>query len=245
MTITDEQLSAFLDGELPAEDLKRIAAAIDADAALRKRAEALAAPDTLIKKAYSAIDDAPMPAAVTALLAEPAADNVVASAPRTASPARWTMPLAASIALSAGIALGMFMSSPARMTPTGAQLAGAINPGDPLHAALDATPSGESVALPGARTASFVLSFKSHDGDYCREFIVDGETDSSRALACREDGRWSVKLAAVEAKGDGGYATAASGVSAAFDAGAEALGAGDPLDRAREDALLQSGWSGE
>lgn len=242
MTITDDQLSAYLDGELSPGEMKEIAAAIDGDDSLRARAEALAAPDAILKRAYSAIDEAPMPAAVTALLAAPA-DNVVPLR-KKAAPTRWTMPLAASLALGAGVALGLFIASPTRMAPTGGvMLAGAISPADSLSLALDATPSGESVAISGARTASMVLTFKSGDGAYCREFTLAGAEDAARAIACREDGRWSVKIAAAEAKDSGGYATAASDVSAAFDAGAEALGAGKPLDRAREDALLQSGWN--
>ena len=67
MSVTDDILSAFLDGELPADQLKRIAKEIDADPALRQRAEALAAPDAILQKAYRTIDDDPMPDAVLAL----------------------------------------------------------------------------------------------------------------------------------------------------------------------------------
>lgn len=246
MTISDEQLSAYLDGELPPGELKTIAAAIEADAALRRRAEALAAPDAILKRAYSAIDDSPMPEAVMARLSAPAstpAGNVVPLRNPQAPP-RWAMPLAASVALGAGVALGLLMAEPARMAPAGGvMLAGAIGPADALTAALNQTPSGERVAIAGARTASMVLSFQSGDGQYCREFTLEGADSAARAIACREDDGWSIKIAAAEEKDGGGYSTAASGVFAAFDAGATALGADNPLDRAREDALLQSGWN--
>lgn len=243
MTITDEQLSAFIDGELSPGVMKEIAAAIDADANLRRRADALAANDAILKRAYSAIDEAPMPAAVTALLKEPApADNVIALK-RPAPLARWSMPLAASVALGAGVALGLMLAEPGRMAPGGGvMIAGAISPADALHAALEQTPSGDAVAIGGGRTAAMVLTFKS-DGAYCRELTIEDAATRSRAIACREDGRWSVKLAAAEQGAGSGYATAASGVSAAFDAGADALGAGKPLDRAVENALLQTKWN--
>lgn len=242
MTVADDRLSAYLDGELSPEEMKSIAAAIDADSALRARAEVLAATGAILKRAYSAIDDSPIPEAVTALLKEPA-DKVVPLRKPQAAP-RWALPLAASVALGAGVALGLLMANPARMAPAGGvMLAGAISPADALSVALDETPSGERAAIAGARTASMVLSFKSGDGQYCREFRLESAESAARAIACREDGRWTVKMAAAEEKDAGGYATAASGVSAAFDAGAEALGAGKPLDRAREDALLRSGWT--
>ena len=119
----------------------------------------------------------------------------------------------------------------------GAMLAGAVSPADALHAALETTPSGETIALAGARTASMVLSFRSGE-TWCREFTLTDGKSASRAIACREDGQWSVKLAASELASGGGYATASSGVAAAFEAGASALGADEPLDRAAEDALL-------
>lgn len=243
MTVSHDQLSAYLDGELPPEEMKSVAAAIAADDELRARAEALAASDVLLKRAYSAIDDSPMPDAVTALLKAPAGKVVPLRRPQAAP--RWAMPLAASVALGAGLALGLFLNNPVRMAPSGGVLlAGAINPADPLDAALDKTPSGDRVAIAGAREVSLVLSFETADGRYCREFTLEDAQSAARAIACREDGLWSVKIAAAEEKSAGGYATAASGVSAAFDAGARALGANEPLDRAREDALLKAGWTG-
>jgi hypothetical protein len=244
MTITDEQLSAFIDGELSPVVMKEIAAAIDSDPKLKRRVEGLAASDAILKHAYSAIDDTPMPAAVTALLAEPASTtgNVFALK-RPAPLARWSMPLVASIALGAGFALGLMIVEPGRMAPSGGlMIAAAISPADALHAALDQTPSGETTTIKGGREAAMILTFMSSGGDYCREFTLEVETNKSRAIACREDGRWSVKLAAAESGVGSGYVTAASAVSTAFDAGAETLGAGKPLDRATEQELLQKKW---
>jgi hypothetical protein len=244
MTISDDKLSAFIDGELSGDELKQIAAAIDADASLRRRVEAFAASDTILKRAYSVISEAPMPDAVVELLREPARADKVVAIGRPPARSRW--PLAASVALGAGVALGLLVAEPGRMAPApSVMLAGAVNPADALHAALETTPSGDSVLLAGARTASMVLTFQSSEGGYCREFTLETTADKTRALACRDDGQWTVKLAAAEAPGDGGYAPAASGVSAAFDAGAEALGAGEPLDRTRENALLQSKWNSD
>ncbi len=243
MTITDDMLSAFLDGELPPEEMKRVAAAIDADAGLRRRAEALAAPDAIIKHAYSAIDDAPMPASVTALLAdaeiEPQPENNVIALRARVTRQReiWRLPIAASIALAAGIALGL------SITPKeGVQIAGAVKPGDALFAALETTPSGETRALADGLNAAMVLTFRAGE-TWCREFTLAGPNDGARAIACREEDAWAVKLVAAEAPAGEGYATAASAVSAAFDAGAVALGADEPLDAAREAALLRSGWA--
>jgi len=241
MSVTDDILSAFLDGELPADQLKRIAKEIDADPALRQRAEALAAPDAILQKAYRTIDDDPMPDAVLALLEDAddasAQSNVVAFKSRVMRQREiWRLPIAASIALAAGLALGLSLSPNESV-----QIAGAVKPGEALFAALETSPSGETRALDNGRAAAMVLTFKAGE-TWCREFTVAAADAGVRAIACREDEGWAVKLAAVEAGANDGYQTAASGVSTAFDAGAVALGADDPISASREAALLENGW---
>jgi hypothetical protein len=85
---TDEQISAFLDGELPAADMDALGKDIEADAELARRAERLGAANTAFVQAVSAIDSKPMPAGVEKLLAEaplaePATAKVLAFRPRT------------------------------------------------------------------------------------------------------------------------------------------------------------------
>jgi hypothetical protein len=88
-----------------------------------------------------------------------------------------------------------------------------------------------------------LLSFRAHDGDYCRVFNAAGRGELS-GLACREDGRWRV-LTAV-------YSKPKPGATADRPAGAEepqpirdaagAAMAGGPLDAGAEKAARQSGW---
>lgn len=246
MTLTDDQLSAFLDGELPPLELKRIAALIDADAALRRRIEALALPDRLIAGAYSAIDAAPIPAAVTALLADPGDDRedvVVPMRRRAPTTPAWSLPLAASLALAAGIGLGLAISSP-RNAPASV-LASSIDAKSALYAALETRPSGDAVTLGAGETATLILSFDRGAQGVCREFALAGEGEATRAVACRKDGEWRIAFAASEAPADqdGTYGTASSPVSAAFESAISALGADRVIEPSAEASLIKSGWA--
>lgn len=235
MSVSDDDLSAYLDGALPPDQLKRIAEAIAADATLRQRAESFAGADRIIARAYGAIDGTPMPSRVTALLAEPSAAGE-SIRKRTMGGTVW-IPLAASLSLAVGAGVGYTLAS--RSAPTSAMVA--IAPGGALQAALDSTASGSAIRLGSGETATFVLSFRD-DNRYCREFRLETATDGMRAVACRDEGAWKIALAAAEAPAAGGYAPAESGVSLAFDAAAEALGAGAAIAPDEEAALIRSGW---
>ncbi len=70
---TDEQLSAFLDGELPAQDMDALAHALETDAALAARIERLGAANAAYVDVVSRIDGAPMTAGLQAAMAPPPA----------------------------------------------------------------------------------------------------------------------------------------------------------------------------
>src|SRR5689334_9233286 len=113
---TDEQISAFLDGELNGADMDALGKDVEADAELARRVERLGAANTAFVQAVSAIDSKPMPASVGKLLAEtptaePASAKVLAFRPRSVS--GWLMEhraLAASLlcaAIVGGVASGL------------------------------------------------------------------------------------------------------------------------------------------
>ena len=57
MTVTDEELSAFLDGELPPGDERRVAAALEKDGGLRRRLQSMGATDALLARAIAGEDE--------------------------------------------------------------------------------------------------------------------------------------------------------------------------------------------
>ena len=82
--ITNDMLSAYIDGELAPEEMERVARAIAADELLAARLEQFRRVDRLLTEFSSAIDAQPLPPAVLALLEPPCADDDAAAraAPR-------------------------------------------------------------------------------------------------------------------------------------------------------------------
>ena len=72
--ITNEMLSAYIDGELAPEEMERVARAIAADELLAARLVQFRRVDRLLTEFSSAIDAQPLPPAVLALLEPPCAD---------------------------------------------------------------------------------------------------------------------------------------------------------------------------
>jgi anti-sigma factor RsiW len=104
-----------------------------------------------------------------------------------------------------------------------------------LTRTLNATASGERLALPTGAQVEMVASFTTGSGGLCREFRWARET-AYLAVACRDAQAWTIQVATLTAGGDG-YAPAAS-PTAAIDAFITAVGGGAPLSPADEARAL-------
>jgi len=131
--------------------------------------------------------------------------------------------------------------------------------GDELLArALATVPAGTALTQTGdsgRRSLTPLLSIRTADGRYCREFVDvqtgagSPTTRSARGLACRDDrGNWQLRVlvAQDEAGGPAGanddaYQPASGGL-AEFDALVEQLAPGDPLTDAEEAEAIDRGW---
>ncbi len=258
--ISDEQLSAYIDGELPPGEMARVRAALAADPALAARAQQFARVDALLAEFSSGIDAEPLPEAVLALLGAPQAEaadaggaagaaTVIAMPARGAPRYRIAAGLALAASLVLAVAIGVQFGSRGAADARFERIArtGAIPGESPLHQALESVPSDETYAAAGEPGIAItpVLSFVSGAREYCREFRVDGETRAARGVACRRADRWvTLKLAAAAAGGNatGQYETATAGTDADFDRFVDSLIAETPLDAAAESALLRRGW---
>ena len=157
--ISDEQLSAYIDGELPPEEMARVRAAIAADPALAARARQFERVDALLAEFSSGIDAEPLPEAVLALLGAPQAEAADAGGAATviAMPARGApryriaggLALAASLVLA--VAIGVQFGSRGGADARFERIArtGAIPDASPLHQALESVPSDETYAAAG------------------------------------------------------------------------------------------------
>lgn len=245
MTVTDETLSAYIDDELSPDEMEAIKTAIVMDNELAARLENMKCPDRLITEAFGGIDSEPLPEAILDLLEDDDANSPedvipfpAMQAVRPAAP--WVAPLAASVALAVGIVAGMQIAPDRSDSREQVSLAGVINASNPLYAALESAQSTSRVETSeGAITP--ILTFKSVDGPYCREFFVERNAYPSRAVACRLDGAWVVQFAALAAEQTQqatGYSTASAEITAQFDILVENMIAGDALDTEQERELV-------
>ena len=87
------------------------------------------------------------------------------------------------------------------------------------------------------------VSFRSHEGQYCRTFQVN-QGQGLAGLACRAPQGWSVRMAMASPAqaATTGYRTAASETPAPVLDAVQGLIAGDPLDAKAEAAAKAAGW---
>lgn len=261
MTFTDEQLSAYLDGALPEEDMTKITDALAASDELMERLESLKATDSWLERQFSALDDLPIRSETLDLIANHETqaneskstgdDTVVALKPRAATARAtgwpsWGQAIAASVALIVGVVTGMQMRTPSG-APTQAplQTAGLIAPSSPLYDVLQKTPSMQPVNLAQqSMTAQPTLSFKTSSGSFCREFQLTGTNSQSRNVACRATDGWLIQASvasSINAVGGENYIPATAD-NAIIDQTIRSLMAGDILTAADETAAIERDW---
>jgi hypothetical protein len=240
---TDEQISAFLDGELPAADMDALGKDVEGDADLARRVERLGAANTAFVQAVSAIDSKPMPADVEKLLAEAPTAKVLAFRPRSVS--GWLMEhraLAASL-LCAAIVGGVASGLRTETDPFAPKADGVILASSPLHHALEAAPTGEAVLVSAGVSATPRLTFASDTGAFCRQFDVASQKGVTTAIACREGGAWRTQVAVFGKAGSGpDYQTASGAKSPALEAFIDNHISGTALNTDEEKSAIAKGW---
>lgn len=229
MSVDDERLMAFADGELSGAERAKVEAALAQDASLREK---LAAHQRLRARLSSAFDgalDEPVPAALLAAAEKPRTAEVVSLAERRT--ARWSVrewgAMAASVVLGLFVGVGVMSTQAPLIAPSESGLVAR----GALARALET-----QLASDEAGAVRIGLSFRDADGRYCRTFdLTEGGT---AGLACREGDAWNVAMTAAGA-GGGEVRTAASG--AILDV-VDTMIAGEPLDSAGETQARDAGW---
>jgi hypothetical protein len=228
MSVNDETLMAFADGELGAGERAEVEAALARDPALRERLEAH---QRLRSRLSAAFDGALMEAPPDRLVkaAAPRGADVVNLAERRAM--RWSGREWG--AMAASVAAGLFMGVGVMnmQTPLISASPGGLEARGALAQALDTQLASDEAGL-----ARMGVSFVSQDGDYCRTFSVLRSNIS--ALACREGEGWAVVMTAQGGGGEVRMAGAPEAILAAVDA----MIAGEPLDQAAEAHARAQGW---
>jgi energy-converting hydrogenase Eha subunit A len=238
MSVTDEMLMAYADGELDAGARAEVERAMRADRSIEERVVQFREQRRLLQSAYAAELDEPVPEKTLAALRASPASAVVVDFPRAQArtPGRtsWRYTaLAASVVLAVGVGVIGWQRSLMIRHVGDAALAGGA-----LARALSEQLSGDD-----AGRVRVGLSFLAKNGAYCRTFDVRDESPSA-GLACRRGEQWNIEVLvpAPAEGGGGGYRTAGTEVPPEVLKAVEAEIAGEPLDRAGETAARAAHW---
>ena len=213
--LSDEMLIAYVDGELPPEQIRDVEALVAADAELAASVEAFRAGSSVLRGAFNEPLHAPVPERLTKLFEEAPAPVAQSSSWRWLSgPA--VAPIAASVmALVVGLG-GAFVFSDWQVERKIARLE-ALRAADrqmlteTVNLALETHVSGKLATWQNPDSGSYgtvepVRTFRASSGQWCREYIqtVEMVTESflpmkRRAIACRDpDGQWQTRVEITE-----------------------------------------------
>jgi hypothetical protein len=242
---TDEQLSAFLDGELSAQDTDALSQEIERDARLAARMDRLGSASTAYVDAVGQIDRAPISAGLKTAIETPPASRVIAFRPRslTAFVAEHRAVAASLLCAAAVWGVMSAASNGSQSDPFAPGPDGVVMANSPLHRLLETAPTGQASTV-GSATAAPRLTFAADDGSYCRQFDVVTDEGVSAAIACREDAGWRTQLVAYGlSRPTGDFQTASAARSPALESFLDAHMSGAPMNTEEEARLLENGWT--
>jgi hypothetical protein len=253
MSIPEETLMAYVDGELDPAARAQVEAAMRDDPQIEKHVAQQRALRAKIQQAYAADLAEALPERLVAaahgrgLVSDPQADRGQARAAIASRSLRqrrrrpqWRpiVSMAASLLLGIGVGFLAWRHSDSTMIQNSR---GALVAGGPLAQGLSSQLAGDRSP---ASAVEIGLSFLAKSGDYCRTFTIVGKA-SSAGLACRHAERWEVRaLVQSGAVKDVGseYRTASSSLPLAIATAVEEQISGEPLDRTDEIAARKAGW---
>jgi hypothetical protein len=239
MTVSNEMLMRFIDGELPPEDAARIEAQIANDPALQRYVEGQRALQRQLADALSPIMAEPVPEHLSAAIRNTPVSwrwrlkHIFA---RTDGRLTWpTIAVPATAALAAGLAIGMLIS-PAGIDQITTQKDGTIVASGTLAAALTTRLASEAQPANAPRIG---ISFRNTDGQDCRTF----ESGRLAGVACRDATQWKIAaLAATAPTAEGPYRQAGSAMPDVIRDAVRGMIAGVPFDAAAERAARDQRW---
>lgn len=249
--VTDEELVAFLHGELEPGRAAEVEAALNDDPELAVRAETLDRQDELVRQAFAPILDAPVPAGMTnALLAsdsDPDSNIVSLAEARKARVPRsmsgWGWPQFG--AMAASLALGIFAGPALLGGGDGASRSlvvadsGHLAMTPALVAVFDSAASGERVEVAGLGQLQVDISFRDLDSNLCRQAQLSQGDATHDLVACRSASGWQVEALGTRSAGAGEFRTASGDAAPAVVAAVDAMIDGDPLVGEDERAALE------
>lgn len=243
MTLSDDELLAYVDGEIAEDRRATVEREIAADPVVARRVAAQRALRAKLHQAFDGVLDEPVP---PRLLAAARSSSVVhfpgAASRETRRPrhiARW-------LAAAASVVLGIFVAQQiGRLAGAGENFAsqhGGVVAAGELEDVLSRKLTSEQSPSDRIRV---MVSFLADSGDYCRTFVVVDKIGSDAGIACREGDVWHVRALESMAGGtrdSGQYRPAATLLPPLIVQAMQASMVGDALDAQGESAARRNDW---
>jgi hypothetical protein len=231
MDTSEETLNAFVDGELPPQEMERIALLLTT----RPDLEAYVTQQETLRTHLRMND----------VLAAPVPQHLIDAVKTTPISWRWRLrqmqwlsPRAlvpAGAALALGLAVGLVLKPASDIASSN----GAVIAHGALASALDNKLAGAGYDSNGARIG---ISFRNRAGQDCRTFTAG----NLAGLACHQGSGWTVAtLVTTTPEASGGYRMAGSQMPDAVRQAAQAQIDGAPFDAAAEAQARARGWAGK
>lgn len=248
MTIDEETLMAFADGQLSGPQAEAVAAAVAGDPVLAEKVAQHRQLRETMASAFAPVLDEPVPPSLAAAVSQSArntsGDVVDFAAEKQARAIRRTPFIQRLGSIAAALVVGLFAGQLVDLPGGGGNLVkgsdGNLVASGKLASALDSQLASDNPQALGS-PVRIGLTFAGGDG-YCRTFSAV-RADSLSGIACRQDGEWRLRMATTP---DGQRADAPdyrmAGADDVIMQSAQALMRGDPLDSAAEQRARAGGW---
>lgn len=238
MTISDEKLGAFLDGELAPEEMANLRERIAADEELAARVEALAMVDKQVSSAIKQIDTTPIPEKIRELANLLDQREHVAVFPFWKRAHQQIQHYAVAAATLTAVVGFIFGQGVGKVEPE------AVTHWQAIAQALETQTGGKTQPLDEGTTMIANLTFFNQQGEYCRQFSVNTvDARKTQNIACRREGSWKLEASIpVEAPTDEGDYQLASGPGA-IDKLIDTMMQGQVLSAEQEKLAIAAKWS--
>ena len=267
MILTDEKLSAFLDGELDTAEMDLVREAIAHDVTVSDRLAALAEVDRVVKVAAEKATAVALPKEIVALLSDSkplsqasgvqASDASLASASAAnQSSAENVKPFPKKVnSTNSAPHKQTKWKGPFAIAASVAVLAGLVffnqqgaETTQPSHWArvssvLDSNLTGEATTFDSGVTVTPQLSFVNTEFNYCRQAEVASKDELNVMIACKDkQGAWQLAASKLDELGEnaGQYQTATS--AKVMEEELDKMMASAPLNREQEKNAIEATW---
>ncbi len=190
MTVTDEELMAYVDGELDAARCEALRQEIAASADLSRRVAEQQALRDRLSRAFDPALDEPVPSRLTDLASRARVVDFASAARQRPSRNVWLSGLALAAGIILGIALGPAVLQLATERPDIVASGSDVSADGALADALSRRLASEQYASDPIRLG---VSFRATNGEYCRTFISRRSDGALAGMACRQ-GPWTLSV---------------------------------------------------